>query len=128
MSFRIFAEGEYPESTISNIQDSRFRGNDKKELMYKNTKQQFEDELKEIRDAGTWKDEGVIEGKQGAEIVVDGKKLLNFCGNNYLGLASSDELAQAAIDGVQKYGFGMASVRFICGTSTIHKDLEKEVA
>ncbi len=108
--------------------------------MYTNYKQQFESELKEIRDAGTWKEEGVIEGKQGAEIrVIDKsdindkidknrvKSLLNFCGNNYLGLASTDELAQAAIEGVQKYGYGMASVRFICGTSTIHKDLEAQV-
>jgi len=96
--------------------------------MYKNVKQQFEDELKEIRDAGTWKEEGVIEGKQGAEIKVGNTTLLNFCGNNYLGLASSDELEKAAIDGVKKYGFGMASVRFICGTGTIHKDLEKEIS
>src|ERR1700722_1089679 len=99
--------------------------------MYKNYQKQFEDELKEIKDAGTWKEEGVIEGKQGAVITItdnnnNKQELLNFCGNNYLGLASSDELAQAAIDGVKKYGFGMASVRFICGTQTIHKDLEKE--
>ena len=96
--------------------------------MYKDYNQQFEAELKEIREAGTWKEEGVIEGKQGTEIKVGGKTLLNFCANNYLGLASSNELAQAAIEGVQKYGFGMASVRFICGTGTVHKDLEKEVS
>lgn len=108
--------------------------------MYNNVKQQFQDELKEIREAGTWKEEKVIEGKQGAEIEVEGGdrslagardeklKLFNFCGNNYLGLASSDELAQAATDGVKKYGFGMASVRFICGTNQLHKDLEAEVS
>lgn len=95
--------------------------------MYTNYKQQFEAELKEIKDAGMWKDVGVVEGKQGTEITVGGKNLLNFCANNYLGLASSEELAQAAIDGVNKYGFGEASVRFIVGTSTIHKDLEKEI-
>jgi glycine C-acetyltransferase len=96
--------------------------------MYKNYQQQFEQELQEIKDAGTWKEEGVLEGKQGTEIIANGKKLLNFCANNYLGLASSVELAQAAIDGVNKYGFGEASVRFIVGTSTIHKTLEKEIA
>src|SRR5258708_7872831 len=99
-----------------------------KGAMYKNYQQQFKDELKEIREAGMWKEEKVIFGKQGAEIEVDGKKLLNFCGNNYLGLASADLLAQAAAEGVEKYGFGMASVRFICGTSTVHKDLEAEIA
>ena len=96
--------------------------------MYNNVKQQFEDELKEIKDAGTWKEEGVLEGKQGAEIVANGKSLLNFCANNYLGLASSDELAKAAKEGIDTYGFGEASVRFIVGTSQIHKTLEKEIA
>ena len=96
--------------------------------MFTNYKQQFEDELKEIKNAGMWKEEKVIEGKQGAEIEVDGKILLNFCGNNYLGLASTDILAGAAREGMEKYGFGMASVRFICRTSTIHKDLEAEIS
>jgi glycine C-acetyltransferase len=104
--------------------------------MYINYKQQFTDELKEIKDAGMWKDVGVLEGKQGTEVKIrslagarDEKlKLFNFCANNYLGLASSDEVAKAAIDGVKKYGFGEASVRFIVGTSTIHKDLEKEIS
>jgi glycine C-acetyltransferase len=101
--------------------------------MYKVYKQQFEEELKEIKDAGMWKDVGILEGKQGTEITITdnnnhNSKLLNFCANNYLGLASSDELAQAAVEGVKKYGFGEASVRFIVGTSTIHKDLEKEIS
>ncbi|MCL5666327.1 MAG: glycine C-acetyltransferase [Patescibacteria group bacterium] len=110
--------------------------------MYQAYKRQFEDELKEIRESGMWKEVGVLEGKQGAEILIKndkndendksdknkGTKLLNFCANNYLGLASSDELAQAAIEGVKKYGFGEASVRFIVGTSMIHKDLEKEIS
>ncbi len=117
--------------------------------MYKNYKEQFEQELNEIHESGMWKDVGVLEGKQGAEILIandpaytqgyggqakndgndknKGAKLLNFCANNYLGLASSDELARAAIEGVNKYGFGEASVRFIVGTSTIHKDLETEI-
>jgi len=97
-------------------------------FMFTNYKQQFEAELKEIRESGMWKDVGVLEGKQGTEVRMGGKTLLNFCANNYLGLASSDELAQAAIDGVKKYGFGEASVRFIVGTSQIHKDLEKEIS
>ncbi len=95
--------------------------------MYQNYKQQFENEIEEIKSAGMWKDVGVMEGKQGAEISVGGKTLLNFCANNYLGLASSDELAKAAKDGIEKYGFGEASVRFIVGTSTIHKNLEEEI-
>ncbi len=95
--------------------------------MYQNYKQQFESEIEEIKSAGMWKDVGVMEGKQGAEISVGGKNLLNFCANNYLGLASSDELAKAAKEGIEKYGFGEASVRFIIGTSTIHKTLETEI-
>ncbi len=96
--------------------------------MYTNYKQQFEKELKEIKDAGTWKEEGVLEGKQGTEIVANGKALLNFCANNYLGLASSDKLAEAAKLGIEKYGFGEASVRFIVGTSQVHKNLEQEIS
>ena len=96
--------------------------------MYKNYQQQFEDELKEIKDGGMWKEEKVITGFQGAEINVEGKMLLNFCGNNYLGLAGSQELIKLGEEGLQKYGFGMASVRFICGTSTVHKDLERQIS
>jgi glycine C-acetyltransferase len=104
--------------------------------MYKNYQQQFIDEIQDIKESGMWKEVGVIEGKQGTEINVkndksDGNdkniKLLNFCANNYLGLASSDELAGVAKAGIDKYGFGEASVRFIVGTSTIHKDLESEI-
>src|SRR3989344_964951 len=96
--------------------------------MFENIKEQFTNELAEMRENGTYKEEGVIEGAQGTEIKVSGKKLLNFCANNYLGLASNKELEEAAIAGVKKYGYGMASVRFICGTSTIHKDLENEIS
>lgn len=96
--------------------------------MFTNYKSQFEKDLEDIRTAGTWKEEKTISGKQGAEIEVDGKTLLNFCGNNYLGLAGSQEMIDAAKEGLEKYGFGMASVRFICGTGTVHKDLEAEVA
>ncbi|MDE2311702.1 MAG: glycine C-acetyltransferase [Patescibacteria group bacterium] len=96
--------------------------------MYQTYKQQFADELQNIKDSGMWKDVGVIEGKQGAEINISGKSYLNFCANNYLGLAASDSLAKAAVEGLKKYGFGEASVRFIVGTSTIHRDLEHEIA
>src|SRR3989344_801661 len=96
--------------------------------MFQNIKEQFTNELAEMRENGTYKEEGVIEGAQGTEIKVNGKKLLNFCSNNYLGLAASKELEKAAIAGIKKYGYGMASVRFICGTSTVHKYLEKEIA
>lgn len=96
--------------------------------MYNNVKQQFEDELREIKDGGTWKEEKVITGLQGAEIEVEGKKLLNFCGNNYLGLAGSEELIKLGTEGLEKYGFGMSSVRFICGTSTVHKELEETIS
>lgn len=95
--------------------------------MYTNYKQQFEQEIQEIKDSGMWKDVGVLGGKQGTEISIGGETLLNFCANNYLGLASSEELAEAAISGVKKYGFGEASVRFIVGTASIHKDLEAEI-
>ena len=96
--------------------------------MFDTTKKQFEDELDEIRHNGMWKEEKIISGLQGAEINVDGKKYLNFCGNNYLGLAGSEEMRKVAKEGIDRYGFGMASVRFICGTQTVHKELEKEIS
>lgn len=85
-------------------------------------------ELAAMRAAGTYKEERPIEGRQGIEIMVAGKRLLNFCANNYLGLAGEPALAEAAKRALDRYGFGMASVRFICGTSTVHKELEAEVA
>src|SRR3989344_8261872 len=72
--------------------------------------------------------EKVISGKQSAEINVGGKMLLNFCANNYLGLASEPSVSDAARQSLDKNGFGMASVRFICGTADVHKELESEVA
>src|SRR3989344_1051633 len=88
----------------------------------------FKAELKEIADAGMMKITKVIEGRQGVEIKIAGKKYLNFCGNNYLGLAGTDEMVKVAQEGLEKYGFGMASVRFICGTGTVHTELEKEIS
>ncbi len=96
--------------------------------MFTNIKKQFEDELRTLREAGMYKEEGVIEGMQGAEITVAGRTVLNFCANNYLGMAADSAVAEAAIGGIKKYGFGMASVRFICGTSSLHKDLEAEIS
>src|SRR3989344_8787912 len=93
-----------------------------------NFKEQLQDELAEIEKAGMRKVTKVISGRQGAEIVVGKKKLLNFCANNYLGLAGSDEMVKVATEGLKKYGFGMSSVRFICGTAPVHIELEKEIA
>ncbi len=75
-----------------------------------------------------YKEEGVLEGMQGVEITVAGKSMLNFCANNYLGLAADPRVAEAAIAGIRTYGFGMASVRFICGTSRVHKNLEAAIS
>ena len=96
--------------------------------MFKQYKQQFIEELDDINRSGMGKEEKVITGLQGAEIEVEGRKLLNFCGNNYLGLAGSVEMGKVAKEGIDRYGFGMASVRFICGTQTVHKELEKKIA
>ena len=96
--------------------------------MFANSKQQFIDEINDIKQSGMWKEEKVIAGFQGAEIEVEGRKLLNFCGNNYLGLAGSSEMRDVAKAGLDRYGFGMASVRFICGTQDLHKELEKEIS
>ena len=96
--------------------------------MIDSIKSQLNDELSAMKSGGTYKQEKVISGLQGAEIEVEGKKLLNFCANNYLGLAGSKKLADVAKEGLDRYGFGMASVRFICGTGTVHKELEARIA
>jgi len=85
----------------------------------------FRDQLQKIRDAGTYKEERVITSQQDADIeVASGDHVINFCANNYLGLANHPEIMEAAKNGVDRYGFGVASVRFICGTQTVHKNLE----
>ncbi len=81
-------------------------------------------ELTAIRAAGLYKSERVIETKQSSHVGVSGKKLINLCANNYLGLAQNEEVRKAAMQGLEDWGYGMASVRFICGTQTIHKQLE----
>jgi len=85
-------------------------------------------ELTEIETAGLLKKERVIASEQGAEIIVGGKSVLNFCANNYLGLSSHPKVVEAAKKYIDLRGFGMSSVRFICGTQDIHKELEKKIA
>jgi len=97
--------------------------------MYKSVAKQFEDIISEIRDAGLYKVERVITSEQSAEIQVEGgQEVINFCANNYLGLANHPDLIKAAQTGVERYGFGLSSVRFICGTQTIHKELENRIS
>ena len=96
--------------------------------MYGKIKLHLQKELQTIEDNGIFKRERVITSPQGAEIIVNGKTVLNFCANNYLGLSSHPEVVQAAKDALDSHGFGMSSVRFICGTQDIHKTLEKKIA
>lgn len=88
----------------------------------------LQETLDSIRASGLYKHERVLEGPQGAEIVVNGRKVLNFCANNYLGLANHPEVVAAAHEGLKRFGYGLSSVRFICGTQTVHKDLEAALA
>ena len=89
----------------------------------------YEAKLEDIREAGLYKEERIITSPQDAEINVEpGKKVINFCANNYLGLADHPELLKTAKEGIDRYGFGLASVRFICGTQNIHKELERRLA
>jgi len=85
-------------------------------------------ELTEIESAGLSKKERIISSEQGAEIIVNGKTVLNFCANNYLGLSSHPKVLAAAKKYIDLRGYGMSSVRFICGTQDIHKELEKKLA
>jgi len=96
--------------------------------MYGKIQQHLQNELNTIEQNGLFKRERVITSPQGAEITVNGKTVLNFCANNYLGLSSHPEVIQAAKDALDTHGFGMSSVRFICGTQDIHKTLEKKIA
>ncbi|MBR6775557.1 MAG: glycine C-acetyltransferase, partial [Bacteroidales bacterium] len=96
--------------------------------MYNKFQQYLQKELAQIEADGLYKNERIIESPQGAEIMVKGKKCLNFCANNYLGLADNPELIEAAKKGLDARGFGMASVRFICGCQDLHKQLEQKIA
>lgn len=97
--------------------------------MYGKIKQHLQQEIETIKENGLYKKERIITSPQGAEITIStGEKVLNFCANNYLGLSSHPEVVQAAKDALDTHGFGMSSVRFICGTQDIHKELEQKIA
>ena len=97
--------------------------------MFESTRPQLQSILAEIKEAGLYKEERIITSQQAAEISVStGQHVINFCANNYLGLANHAELIEAAKTGVEKYGFGLSSVRFICGTQDVHKELEKRIS
>ncbi|UOK43299.1 MULTISPECIES: glycine C-acetyltransferase [Flavobacterium] len=97
--------------------------------MYGKIKEHLQNELNAIQENGLYKKERIITSPQGAEIKIStGETVLNFCANNYLGLSSHPEVVQAAKDALDTHGFGMSSVRFICGTQDIHKTLEKKIA
>jgi glycine C-acetyltransferase len=97
--------------------------------MYKKYKDHLDKTLNEIREAGLYKNERIIVSPQGAEIELNtGQKVLNFCANNYLGLSNNKSLVEAAKSALDNHGYGMSSVRFICGTSDLHKELENKIA
>ena len=97
--------------------------------MYGAIKSNLQKELKEIKEAGLYKTERIITTSQDAIIKVStGEEVINFCSNNYLGLSNNKEVVQAAKDTLDSHGFGMSSVRFICGTQDIHKQLEHKIA
>ena len=92
--------------------------------MFESMRSHLNTQLEEIRSAGLWKPERIIESPQGANVAVMDHKVLNLCANNYLGLADHPEVIAAAKDALDRWGYGMASVRFICGTQEVHKELE----
>jgi glycine C-acetyltransferase len=96
--------------------------------MNENFVSRISEELKEIESAGLFKRERIITSEQGPEITVNEKTVLNFCANNYLGLSSHPKVIEAAHKAIDSHGYGMSSVRFICGTQDIHKELEKKLA
>jgi len=96
--------------------------------MYGKVKEQLQGTLAEIQEAGLFKNERVIESPQEARISVGGREVLNMCANNYLGLSGHPEIVAAAHRGLDEWGFGLSSVRFICGTQTIHKVLEAKIS
>jgi glycine C-acetyltransferase len=97
--------------------------------MYSTLKPVLQKELNNIKEAGLYKDERIITSPQGAEIITsDGRKVLNFCANNYLGLSAHPKVIEAAKKTIDSHGFGLSSVRFICGTQDIHKILEKKIS
>jgi glycine C-acetyltransferase len=98
-------------------------------MSFKSAKESLEKDLQEIREAGLWKNERVIASEQKNDITLaDGSEVINMCANNYLGLANNPELIEAAKVSFDQWGFGLSSVRFICGTQSIHKQLEAKVS
>ena len=98
-------------------------------MSFKKAKESFSFDLEEIKKAGLWKTERIINSDQKSMIQLsDDQEVINMCANNYLGLANNPEVIQAAKDGLDRWGFGLASVRFICGTQTLHKTLEEKVS
>ncbi|MFT7382046.1 MAG: glycine C-acetyltransferase, partial [Roseivirga sp.] len=97
--------------------------------MFDTLKPKLQAELEEIKEAGLYKKERIITTPQAADIkTADGREVINFCANNYLGLSSHPKVVQAAKDAIDTHGFGMSSVRFICGTQDIHKELEHKLS
>ena len=88
----------------------------------------IEKEIKNIKEGGLYKEERIIESPQNSSIIVNDSSVLNFCSNNYLGLSNHPKVINAALEGIEKWGFGLSSVRFICGTQTIHKTLEEKIS
>jgi glycine C-acetyltransferase len=96
--------------------------------MFDNVKERLQQELNDIREAGLWKEERVLQSPQGAMIRANGKDVLCLCANNYLGLAADPDLRNAAKTAIDVNGLGLASVRFICGTQEPHKVLEQKIS
>lgn len=97
-------------------------------IMNENLAKRLGREIEEIKSSGLYKTERIISSPQGAEITVNGKTVLNFCANNYLGLSSHPKIIEAAHKAIESHGYGMSSVRFICGTQDIHKELEEKIS
>ncbi|HMC66912.1 MAG TPA: aminotransferase class I/II-fold pyridoxal phosphate-dependent enzyme, partial [Gemmataceae bacterium] len=91
-------------------------------------RRELQSRLEDLRSKGLYKRERQLQGPQGAAIRVGGREVINFCANNYLGLASHPAIVEAAEEGLRHYGYGLASVRFICGTQDLHKQLEAAIA
>ncbi len=97
--------------------------------MYGKIKDHLVKELAQIRDSGLYKDERVLAGRQGARVqLADGRQVINLCANNYLGLSGTQDLVDASKEGLEQWGYGLSSVRFICGTQQLHKQLEQKVS
>ena len=97
--------------------------------MYGKMKDHLVKELAQIRDSGLYKDERILAGRQGARVqLADGRQVINLCANNYLGLSGTQDLVDASKEGLEQWGYGLSSVRFICGTQQLHKQLEQKVS